>query len=77
MNNMQWISLPSPFPDMKCWGAVRKPFQYVISYDEQTLKWNVSSKEYPNATKRHDIGEYNTRADAELACVAHWSINHQ
>ncbi len=65
------------FPELTMWGCVKKPFQYIKSYDSEVLKFFVSAKRYPNSSKMIELGEYYTDSDADAACEAHWSNNRR
>ena len=73
---LTWFEMPRVYEDMPMWGAIGKPFQYIMSYDPETLKFAVSAK-YPNTSKRIDLGEYYSEKDATLACETHYSNNRQ
>lgn len=72
---IDWFETPSPFPEIRCWGAIQEPFQYVLSYDELEDRYFVSGKRYPNQGTRINLGVYRTKGDAILAAETHWSNN--
>lgn len=69
---LEWISVPSIFPEIEAWGATKEPFQYMMSYDRSEYSWSVSAKAYPNAGPRIDLGRWISRHKAIQACENHW-----
>jgi hypothetical protein len=71
---LEWFEGPT-IMGIRTWGAIALPFQYVLSYDNETLSFWVSAKEYPNASRRINLGEYFSEGDARLAAETHYSNN--
>lgn len=67
---MNWLPMPSPFPEITAWGAYAGEFTYVIGFNSSTHKWTASVK---HRTYEHAImlGYGATRTEAELLCNQH------
>jgi len=69
---MKFEPMFCPVPNMLTWGAVRDNYTYIVSRDFENggeIRASVKAKGMaPFKEGRHDLGVFNSLAEAEQAC---------
>jgi len=67
-----WHSLPSLYPEIATWGSLMGPFQFVVTYNENTKVANASVKRAGLNEAATLIGTFPGKMEAFVACEKYY-----
>jgi hypothetical protein len=75
---MNWFTVPSPYPEIKCWGCQHGLWNYVLTFNANRNDWAASVKRGSHHDPIIDLGwHFATRAEAEVAIDEHFKSTLQ